>query len=234
MYKGLRIKPPFFEIGPKNYLYGKQVLELAKASDIASKKNDVSVIFTTPYSDIRMVAEETDNLFIFAPHMDPLAIGRGLADILPESIKAAGAVGVLLNHAEKPLSFSVLRQSIKRADEVGLVTVACADSIVEAKAIALLEPNIIIAEPTELIGTSQTSDIIYASDAIDAVKSVNPEIMVLVGAGISCGQDAYKMIFAGCEATGSTSGIIKAKDSIAMIDEMLSAVRNAWDTLHFN
>jgi triosephosphate isomerase len=229
MYQGLNIKPPFFEIGPKSYIYGKKVLELAKAADAASAKYDVSIIFTTPCPDIRIVSEETQNLLIFAPHMDPLPVGRGLADILPESIKAAGAVGVMLNHCEKPLSFSVLRQTIRRADEVGLMTIVCADSIAETKAIALLEPNIIVAEPTELIGTGKTSDLSYIQASIAAVKSINPEILVLNAAGISSGKDVYKVIYAGAEATGSSSGIVKAPDSAAMVDEMIHAVREAWD-----
>lgn len=229
MYRGLKIKPPFFEIGPKSYLFGDQVLKLAKAADAASKKYDVDIIFTTPFPDIRAVAQETERLFIFAPHMDPLRPGRGLADILPESVKAAGAVGVMLNHCEKPISLALLNQTIKRADEVGLMSIVCADSIAEAKAIALLEPNIIVAEPTELIGTGKASDMDYVMASIEAVKSINPEILVLQGAGISTGKDVYNVIFAGAEATGSSSGIIKAPDSAAMIDEMIHAVREAWD-----
>ncbi len=229
MYRGLELKPPFFEIGPKSYLYGDQIVELAKAADAASKKYDVSIIFTTPFPDIRRVAQETERLLVFAPHMDPLPVGRGLADILPESIKAAGAVGVMLNHCEKPIPLSVLRQTIKRADEVGLLSIVCADSIAEAKAIALLEPNIIVAEPTELIGTGKASDMDYVLASIEAVKSVNPEILVLQGAGISSGKDVYNVIYAGAEATGSSSGIVKAPDSAAMVDEMIRAVREAWD-----
>lgn len=229
MYRGLDFKPPFFEIGPKSYLYGKQVLDLAKAADIAAKKYDVNIIFTASYADIRMIVDETENLFVFAPHMDPLPIGRGLADVLPESIKAAGAVGVMLNHCEKPISLSALRQTIKRADEVGLMSIVCADSIADAKAIALFEPNIIVVEPTELIGTGKTSDLELVLSSIKAVKSINSEILVLHAAGISSGKDVYNVIYAGAEATGSSSGIVKAPDSAAMVDEMIHAVREAWD-----
>ena len=47
-------EPPFFEIGPKSYLYGDDVLELALAAERASEKYDVDIIFTTPYTDIRL------------------------------------------------------------------------------------------------------------------------------------------------------------------------------------
>ena len=229
MYKGKKIREPFFEIGPKSYLFGDDILELAKAADAASEKYDVDIIFTTPYADIRRVAENTKHLFVFAPHMDPLPVGRGLADVLPESVKAAGAVGVMLNHAEKPITYSTLRETIKRADEVGLMTIVCSDSIAEAKSVAMLAPNIIVAEPTELIGTGKTSDMDYVKASIDAVKGVNPEIQVLQGAGIKCGQDVYNMIYAGAEATGSSSGVVKASDRAAMVDEMIGAVRKAYD-----
>jgi triosephosphate isomerase len=229
MYRGLKLRPPFFEIGPKSYLYGKQILDLAKAADVASKKYDIDIIFTAPYADIRMVAEETENIFVIAPHMDPLPIGRGLADVLPESIKAAGAVGVMLNHCEKPVSLSVMRQTIKRADEVGLITIVCADSIAEAKAVAMFEPNVIVAEPTELIGTGKSSNMDYVQASMEAIKSINPEIMVLNAAGISSGKDVYNVIFAGSDATGSSSGIAKAPDSAAMVDEMIHAAREAWN-----
>lgn len=232
MKQHFALKPPFFEIGPKSYLVGDDVLSLALAADAASKKYDVDIIFTTPVADIRRVAEATERIFVFAPHMDPIRPGRGLADILPESLVAAGAVGVMLNHCEKPISLGTLNQAIRRADEVGLATIVCTDTIEEASAVACLAPNIIVAEPSELIGTGHTSSMHYVKASIDAVKRVNPDIYVLQGAGISKGQDVYDVIFAGAEATGSSSGIIKAADRAAMIDEMICAVRRAWDARH--
>ena len=69
----------------------------------------------------------------------------------------------------------------------------------------------------------------YVKAAIRAVKEVDPDIFVLQGAGISSGEDVYRVIRAGAEATGSSSGVVKAKDRAAMVDEMISAVRRAWD-----
>jgi triosephosphate isomerase (TIM) len=227
--KDFTLKPPFFEIGPKSYLFGDDVLQLALAADAAAKKYDVDIIFTTPLIDIRRVAEATERIYVFAPHMDPITPGRGLADTLPESLVAAGAKGVMLNHCEKPLSLSALAQTILRANEVGLATIVCTDTPAESAAVAKLKPNIIVAEPTGLIGTGQTSDLDYVATAIRTVKEVDPDIYVLQGAGISNGGDVYRVIHAGAEATGSSSGVVKAKDRAAMVDEMISAVRRAWD-----
>ena len=232
MYEGIKVEPPFFEIGPKAFFYGDRMLKLAKAADEASKKYDVRIIMTPQYSDIQLLAQETENVLIFAQHMDPLPIGRGLGSVLPEAIKAAGAVGVMLNHAEKPMTISDLNKAIKRADEIGLVSIVCADTIEEAIAIAHFSPNIIVAEPTELIGTGQPSDAKYIIETTEAIKKVNPEIQVLQGAGISNGKDVYNVIKAGADATGTTSGIMKAENPEAMLDEMISAVRTAWNETH--
>ena len=226
------VKVPFFEIGPKSYLYGDDILELAKAADAASEKYGVDIIFTTPVVDIRRVREATKNIHVFAPHMDPIPVGRGLADILPESLVAAGADGVMLNHVEKPISFETLEATIARANEVGLVTIVCADSLAEASKIATLNPDIIVAEPSELIGTGVSVGKEYVEAATKSVKEVNPEILVLTAAGISNGEDVYNTIIAGADATGSSSGVAKAKDRAAMVDEMISAVRRAWDERH--
>lgn len=226
------IKAPFFEIGAKSYLYGDDILKLAKIADTASKKYDIDIIYTTPYADIRRVVEETDRIFVFAPHMDPIPLGRGLANILPESVKAAGAQGVMLNHCEKPISLSVLYQTIKRAKALSLMTIVCADSIAEAGAVACLNPDIVVPEPSELIGTGQISDMSYVQASIQAVKSHNSRIMVLQGAGISSGDDVYRIIRAGAEATGAASGIVKASNWEAMVNEMIYAVRTAWDEMH--
>ena len=74
------IRAPFFEIGPKSYLYGQDVVDLAIAADKASEKYGVDIIFTTPIVSISAVKAATKHIHVFAPHMDPLEPGRGLAD----------------------------------------------------------------------------------------------------------------------------------------------------------
>lgn len=229
MYSGFKIRAPFFEIGPKAYMYGEKMLELAKVIDKVAAKYDVDVIVTPQYTDIKLLADNTERILVFAQHMDYLPVGRGLGSVLPEAVKAAGAVGVMLNHAEKKLTIDEIEKTIKRADEVGLGTIVCADTLEEIEAIAKLSPNLMVAEPTALIGTGQVSDMDYVLDTIETVRKINPDIMVLQGAGISTGKDVYNVIKAGAMATGCTSGIIRAADPLAMVEEMLHALRQAWD-----
>ena len=232
MVKNYKIRAPYFEIGPKCFMWGERMLKLAKAVDKIAYKYDLDVIVTPQYTDIQLLAQNTERILVFAQHMDALVPGRGLGSVLPEAVKAAGAKGVMLNHAEKPIDMETLEKTIRRADEVGLATIVCADTVEDVKRIAKMGPNLIVAEPTELIGTGTTSDSNYVIETIKTVREINPDIMVLQGAGISNGQDVYNTIKLGAQATGSTSGILKAADPYAMVEEMLFNLRKAWDELH--
>lgn len=232
MYRGCKIKPPFFEVGPKAIIWGEAMLKLGKVIDKTAMKYDVDVIVTPQYTDIKLLCDNTERIFVFAQHMDALTPGRGLGSVLPEAVKAAGAKGVMLNHAEKPLDMKTLEATIRRADEVGLATIVCADTVEDVKRIAHMAPNMIVAEPTDLIGTGTTSDSNYVLETIRTVEEINPDIMVLQGAGISNGEDVYNTVKLGAQATGSTSGILKADDPYAMVEEMLFNLRRAWNELH--
>jgi triosephosphate isomerase len=234
MYKGLQITPPFFEIGPKAYLYGQQALRLAQQADKVSQQYGVQIIFTPQTVDIPLLARETEHILVFAQHMDPLKIGRGVGSVLPEALKAAGAQGVLLNHAEKPLSLDVIEATIQRADEVGLATMVCAGTLEEVAAIARMQPNVVLAESPALIGVGkrEANDQAAIAQTNQLVWGINPEIRVLHGAGISNGNDVYDIILAGSQGAGSTSGILLAPDPYQMLEEMIGCVRAAWDRAH--
>lgn len=227
------IRTPYFEIGVKNYIYGDTVLEYAIAADKAAEKYDIDVLFIAPATEIRNIATHTKHLIVLAPYMDTLRPGRGMADILPEGLKAAGARGVVINHCEKPMSLPAMKATIDRARELDFLVFACADTIAEARAIAQLHPDIINPEPSELIGGSggKVSDMGYVMESIREIKAIYPDIMVEQAAGITNGQQVYDFIMAGSEAAGAASGIMNAADPIAMIDEMIAATRRAADDL---
>lgn len=226
------IRVPYFEVGTKNYVYGDTLLEYAIAADKAAEKYDIDVLFICPAVEIRRVCENTKNLIVLAPYMDTLRPGRGMADILPEGLKAAGAQGVVINHCEKPMSLPQMKATIDRARELDMLVFACADTLAEAKAIAQLHPDIINPEPSEIIGGGNgVSPMAYVKDSIKVIKDIYPDIMVEQAAGITNGQQVYDFIMAGSEAAGAASGIINATDPIAMIDEMIAATRRAADDL---
>ena len=227
-----QIRTPYIEIGTKNYIYGDKVLEYALAADAAAEKYDIDVLFICPAVEIRRVVENTKHLIVLAPYMDTLRPGRGMADVLPEALKAAGAKGVVINHCEKPMSLPQMKATIDRARELDFLVFACADTLAEAKAIAQLHPDIINPEPSEIIGGGNgVSPMAYVKDSIRVIKEIYPDIMVEQAAGITNGQQVYDFIMAGSEAAGAASGIVNAADPLAMIDEMIAATRRAADDL---
>lgn len=226
-----KIRTPFFEVGVKNYIYGDDVLNLAIAAEKASEKYDIDVLFTAPYTEIRRIAEHTSRLIILAPYMDTLRPGRGQAQVLPEAVKAAGAKGVTVNHCERPMTLSAIKQTIDRAHELDMFVFACADTIAESQAIAQLHPDIINPEPTELIGSGSASDMDYVMESVRAIRAIDPNILVEQAAGITNAQQVYDFIMAGSDAAGAASGIVNAADPAAMLDEMVQAVRRAADNL---
>ncbi|HRX58170.1 MAG TPA: triose-phosphate isomerase [Eubacteriales bacterium] len=226
-----KIRTPYFETGVKNYIYGDAVLEYAVAADAASIKHDVDVLFIAPYTEIRRIREHTKKLIVLAPYMDVLRPGRGLADVLPEALAAAGAQGVVLNHCERPMTLSHIRQAVERARDLDMLSFVCADTIAEAQAVAHFHPDIINPEPTELIGGTAASDMRYVKEAIQAVKAIDPNILVEQAAGITTAQQIYDFIMAGSEAAGSASGILRSPHPYELLDEMVLYTKKAGEAL---
>lgn len=231
MLKGYKISEPFFEYGPKCYMYGNSLLKMAKGLEKLAIKYNVDVVLDIPDTEIYNIAHNVDTkrVHVYSQHMDSIEVGRGMGRTLPEALKAAGAVGVMLNHAEHKLTIEEIEKAIKRADSVGLATMVCADSIEEVKAIAKLAPNILVAEPTELIGTGKPADKAYVDEVIRVIREINPDIKPFPSAGISKGEDCYNIIKAGSSASGCSSAIAKAKEPLKLAEEMIAAVRRAYD-----
>jgi Triosephosphate isomerase len=230
MIKDFRIRKPFFELGPKTYLYGDAALDLALCADELCGEYPVDIIFSAQYTDIAPIAARARRLRLFAQHMDPIEPGRGIGAVLPEALRHAGAEGVLLNHAERPLALSVLAASIRRAGEVGLATLVCAGDADESAAVACLGPDIVLAESPALIGVGKRgeNDAAEIRRINEAVRAIAPEMPVLHGAGISDARDVYEVIKSGADATGSTSGVLKAADPKRMLREMIEAMWTAY------
>lgn len=231
MLKNYKISEPFFEYGPKCYMYGETLFKMAKGLEKLAIKYNVDVVLDIPDTEIYNIAHNVDTkrVHVYSQHMDSIEVGRGMGRTLPEALKAAGAVGVMLNHAEHKLTIDEIEKAIKRADEVGLATMVCADSIEEVKAVARLAPNILVAEPTELIGTGKPADKAYVDEVIRVIKEINPDIKPFPSAGISKGEDCYNIIKAGSSASGCSSAIAKAKEPLVLAEEMIAAVRKAYD-----
>ncbi len=222
-----RVSTPFLFVNPKSYLYGKESLALAQAADKIAEKTGAQIFFTCPYADLRVIAEHTSHITVTAQNMDALQPGRGMGAVLPESLVEAGAKAVVLNHAENQKTLAQLYACINRAKKLGLITIVCADSTVEAQAVAQLGVDVILAEPTALIGTGTTADDNYTIETTKAIKAVDPQVKVMIASGITTAEDCYKVVYLGADGTGSTSGIVKAPSPAGRVEEMVQAILQA-------
>ena len=225
------VKVPFFEFGPKAYLYGEKMIKLAEYADGLAVEYGIDIIIDPQTLDIPEMARRCKNVRVFAQHMDPIPVGRGMGSVLPEALKEWGAQGTLLNHAEKRLSFTDLESAIKRCGQVGLLSMVCTDNPDQAAAIAAYAPDIIVVESPLLIGKgsrgAQDNKII---DEINArIRAINPGIRLLHSAGIKTAQDIYSVIISGSDGAGSSSALALAEDPYRMFHDMVAAVRQAWD-----
>lgn len=219
-----KIKSPIFLVNPKSYLYGEKSLELALAADRCAERTGVTVIFTCPFTDIRMIKEQTKHIVVAAQHMDPLRPGRGMGFVLPESLKEAGADAVFLNHAEHPVTLDDLSRSIIRAHELEMDTVVLVDTAEEGAAAAMLGADVLLCEPTSLIGTGIPADIEYTLKAVEIIHKVSRNVSILICSGISKPEDVYNVLKAGADGSGCTSGIVCAQDPVKMMNDMVDAV----------
>lgn len=221
------VKCPFLVVNPKSYLYGQKSLELAKAADETARQTGIQIFFTCPFTDIRYIKENTSYITVTAQHMESLPPGRGMGHILPESLKEAGVGAVFLNHAENAMTVAELSQTIQRAKDLEIITIVCADSVSEGQAIAQLGPDILLCEPTDLIGTGKVADNSYVIDAVNKIKAIDKNIAVMIASGVTTADDVYNVIKLGADGTGATSGILKAPSPAKRVQEMADAILKA-------
>ncbi len=188
----------------KTYKQGKQVLRLVK--DI--EKVDKNIIVALSPTDISYVKSHT-KLKVFAQHVDYFEKGRNTGFIIPESIKAQGATGTLLNHSEHRLKFDVLKKTVIRCKSVGLKTAVFAANIDEAKKIEKLKPAFLVIEPPELVA----GKISVSSAKPDLIREISDKIKMrfLVGAGIHDRRDVEIALKLGASGIAVSSAITKSK-----------------------
>lgn len=222
-----QIRTPYFETGIKCYIYGQDELDYAARCEEMAVKYDVDVLFISSFTNLKTIAETCPHLFVIAPYMDNMRPGRGMGMVLPESLQAAGAAGVVINHCEKPMTLGNIKGCVDRCRELGLLSFVCADTTEEAMAVAQFHPDIMNPEPSELIGTGQSADMTYVTRTVNAVKAVDTGILTEIAAGITKGEDVYRYIMAGSDGAGAASGILKSDDPAALLEEMVAAVARA-------
>ena len=208
------MKKPLLVINTKAYLEGtgQRALMLARVCRRLSRKSMAEIILSVQPSDISSVSRYTTT---FAQHIDAVGPGSHTGHILSESVKAAGAKGTLINHSERKLSLTDIRERIDRARGLRLTTVCCVPRTGMVRDVAKMRPDYIAIEPPELIGTGipvskARPGVITRS--VEIARKANPSVKVLCGAGISSREDIEKSLELGASGVLVASGIVKARD----------------------
>ena len=193
---------------------GADAVELTRMVERVADAVHIKIIPVVQSSDIKEVVSVT-KLEVWTQKIDPFDFGAHTGAVLPEAVYEDGAVGTFLNHSEAKLgSFEALKNSVKRADEVGLKTLVFAGNIEELKKILRLKPTFASYEPPELVG-SETTSVAKAKPEIisKAVKLAKDKgIPLVVGAGIKSAQDVRKSIELGCAGVAVASDVVSSTD----------------------
>jgi triosephosphate isomerase len=222
------LKTPVIVLNVKTYTEatGNKALEIAMLMDKISKELGASMAIAVQATDISLCAKKV-SIPVFAEHIDPIKPGSSTGWTLPEAVKAAGAVGTLINHSEHRLILADIDTCVTRAKELNLDHVVCSNNVSTSKAIAAFSPNFIAVEPPELIGgdiSVTTVDPGIVSKSVEAVKSINKNVKVLCGAGVKNGVDVAKAIELGADGVLLASGVVKAKDKDSVIRDLASGL----------
>ncbi|MBI4177775.1 MAG: triose-phosphate isomerase [Candidatus Aenigmarchaeota archaeon] len=196
---------------------GKKIAEHAK---IISARLGVEVIVAPSSPDLRLISGV---LPAIAQHIDAVEPGAHTGFVTAESVKAAGAIGTLISHSERKLSFEEIGKCIARARKNGLMSICCAGSPEAAAEIASLGPDYVLIEPPELIGSansiSKTKPDVIAR-TVDLVKSSNPRVGVICGAGVSTGEDSRIAMGLGAIGVAAASAVAKSKNPEKVIEDI--------------
>jgi triosephosphate isomerase len=197
---------------------------LVKAAREESRRAGIPIALAPPMPELGRVAKGLrGGLQVWSQHVDDRGPGVGTGFAGPDALKAAGAKGSLLNHAEHKVGALAVRDTVARCIVAGLPVLLCADSVGEARALARFKPLAIAIEPPELIGgdVSVTSaDPAIVSDAVKAVRKVAPKTLVLCGAGVKTGADVAAARRLGAHGVLLASGVVKAKDPFAALKDL--------------
>jgi len=200
---------------------GTRAVELAKLHEQIAHETGATIAVAVGALDIAAVAAAVD-IPVFAQHADAAELGSYTGQIAPAALRAAGAVGTLLNHSEHRMSERVAAAHAA-AKEVGLTTVICVEDAVEAAQFVELQPDFIAVEPPELIG----GDISITSanpDIIRQAKAQIGETALLVGAGVKTGADVRTAIELGAAGVLLASGVTKAADPAVVLRDLANGL----------
>ena len=225
----MNLQPPLIIINFKTYLEstGKNAVELARQAQKVAKETGTSIVVAPQLSDLCRVAEAVD-IPVFAQHIDPIKPGSSTGHVLIDAVSEAGAVGTLINHSERQLKLSQIDAILSLTREKKLISCVCANNPSVSFALSAMHPDIVSIEPPELIGSGiavSKAKPEIVSDTVNLVHQINPNMIILCGAGISLPEDVSVALKLGTNGVLVASGIVKAKNPYSVLRAFADATK---------
>ncbi len=203
---------------------GRRALEIAKAAEKAYRETGVLVAVAPNVLDAALIAGEVE-IPVYVQHLDPYGYGPHTGSLVADMLLEYGIAGSIINHSEKKVPLYHLSAVIDKIRGLGLVSVACAQTPVEALAVAALKPSIVAVEPPELIGTgisvSKAKPEVITS-SVSPIHDHFPSVLVYCGAGITTAEDVGKALELGAKGVLLASAVAKSRDPLAKLKELSS------------
>ena len=189
---------------------GKNALKIVRAAERALKKAKGKVVLVPQLVDLRLVASST-KLWVFAQHVDTDGRGAHTGSVNIDALKEAGAKGVLINHSEKRLSLSKIKETVELCRSRKMISVVCTKTVAETSLVVKFRPDFVAIEPPELIGGN-----VSISEAkpvlIERTAKASNGVEVLCGAGVHREEDVRIAKELGSRGVLVASGVVKAKN----------------------
>lgn len=196
---------------------GEAAIKLLSCVKKVSEETGVKIIPAVQPTDIYRVKKEL-GIEVWAQHMDPIEPGKNMGWLSPYALKEAGATGLVINHSEHKMDDDHVKKILDKAKEYGLKNIICGFSPEMIIKFDSWEPDYLSYEREDMIGTG-ISMITKETDNIKKLVSVLKRPLV-IGAGISTGEDIRQAIKLGAVGAILASGFVFAKDPEQKLREL--------------
>lgn len=222
------LKTPLIVVNLKTYEkgFGNAGLALCKDMESIAQESGVCIAAAVNSADIFAYSQAT-NIPILAQHIDSINFGAHTGHSLPEAVSNAGAIGTLINHAERQIDEEKISATISRSRDSNLTTILCTADIGKTISGAKLEPDMIAIEPPELIGgdiSVSTANPEIISETVSKVSEISSNIKILCGAGVKTRDDVSKAFELGVDGILLASGVVLSDNPRKTLHELVLGI----------
>ena len=196
---------------------GDNAIKLSSIVKRVTQETGVPIFPAAQATDIYRIKQEL-GIEVWAQHIDPIDPGRHFGWISPAAAKQAGASGVIINHAEHPVTPEVIQATLNKAREFGLKTLVLCETMDLARQVSTWRPDFIGYEKGDLIAGP-----VSMIDQEEAnIRQLAGEISqpLIIGAGITTGEHVKKTLAAGGKGVILASAFVKSPDPRAKLMEL--------------